>query len=173
MVVLEGQLVLALFWHLHPHSSLADPAALGPVGLQQVFFAVAMKTSLTEVLALPVPALIIQKAVEVEFAGILSQQQVDARHVGRLFAEVMDNYSFFPVKDVDGQVILFSYFGDLLDGRGDVNALEVESILYWVLGGPLGVFGGWKQGRPEGPSEALVILVFHINDRLLVSYSCG
>ena len=65
---------------------------------------------------LPVLALIIQKAVEVlypgvlEFAGILNQQQVDAGHVGRLFAEVMD---FFPAKDVDGQVILFLNFGDL------------------------------------------------------------
>ena len=119
MVVLEGQLVLALFWHLHTHSCLADPAALGPVGLQQVFSAVAMKTSLTEVLALSVLALIVEKAVEVlypgvvEFAGILNQQQVDAGHVGRLFAEVMDNYFFFPAKDVDGQVILFLNFGDL------------------------------------------------------------
>ena len=49
MVVLEGQLDLALFWHLHPHSGLADPVALGPVGLQQVFSAVVMKTSLTQV----------------------------------------------------------------------------------------------------------------------------
>ena len=116
MVVLEGQPVLAFFWHLHPHSGLADPVALGPVGLQQVFSAPDMKTSLTEVHALPVLALIIQKAVEVlypgvvEFAGILNQQQVDAGHVGRLFAEVID---FFPAKDVDSQVILFLNFGDL------------------------------------------------------------
>ena len=88
-MVLEGQLVLALFWHLHPNSCLSDPAALGPVGLLQVFSTVAMKTSLTEVLVPLVLALIIQKAVEVlyqgvvEFAGLLNQQQVDAGHVGK------------------------------------------------------------------------------------------
>ena len=90
MIVLEGQLVLALFWHLHLHSGLADPAALGPVGLQQVFSAVAMKTSLTEMLALLMLTLNIQKAVEVrhpgvvELTGLLNKQQVDAGHVGRL-----------------------------------------------------------------------------------------
>ena len=78
-----------------------------------------MEASLTEVLAFPVFALIIQKAVKViypfvvEFAGILNPQQVDAGHVGRLFAEMMDNYPFFPAKDVDGQVILFLNFGGL------------------------------------------------------------
>ena len=80
MVVLEGQLVLALFCHLHPDSGLADPEALGSVGLQQVFSAVAMKTSL----ALLMLTLIIQKAVEVldqrvvKLTGLLNQQQVDA-----------------------------------------------------------------------------------------------
>ena len=59
VMVLEGYLVLAFFWHLYPHSGLDDPAALGPVGLQQVFSAIAMKTSLTEVLALPVLAPIV------------------------------------------------------------------------------------------------------------------
>ena len=85
-MVLEGQLVLALFWHLHPHSCLPDPAEH-----QQVFSAVAMKKSLTEVLALLMLTLIIQKAVEVlepgvlELTGLLNQQQVDAGHVGLLF----------------------------------------------------------------------------------------
>ena len=64
-MVLEGQLVLGVFWHLHPHNGLADPAALEPMRLQQVFSAVAMKTSLTEVLMLLMLTLIIQKAVEV------------------------------------------------------------------------------------------------------------
>ena len=46
-----------------------------------------------------------------EFAGLLNQQPVDAGHIGRLFAEVVDNYPFFPAEDVDGQVVLFSTFG--------------------------------------------------------------
>ena len=119
MVVLEGQLVLALFWHLHPHSGQADPAALGPVGLQQVFSAVARKTSLTEVPAILMLILIILKAFEVldpgvvELTGLLNQQQVDAGHVGRLFAEVVDYDTLIPAEDVDGQVILCLNFGDL------------------------------------------------------------
>ena len=93
-----------LFWHLHPHSGLA---------------AVAMKTSLTEVLALLMLTLIIQKAVGVldpgvvELTGLLNQQQVDAGHVGRLFAEVMDYDTLIPAEDLDGQVILFLNFRDL------------------------------------------------------------
>ena len=71
MVGLEGQLVFVLFWHFHPHSGLADPTALVPVELQQVFSAVAMKASLTEVLATLVLALIIQKAVEVLEPGVV------------------------------------------------------------------------------------------------------
>ena len=139
MVVLEGQIVLALFWHLHPNSCLPDPTALGPVGLQQVFSAVVMKTSLTEVLAPLVLVLIIQKAVEVlyqgvvEFAGLLNQQQVDAGHVDRLFAEVMDNYLFFPAKDVDGQVILFLNPWDMGNGCGGINPFKVEVVLGRIL----------------------------------------
>ena len=114
MVVLEVQLVLALFWHLHPHSCLSDLAALRPVGLQQVFSAVAMKTSLTEGLALPVLALILQRTVYpgvVESAGILSQQQVDAGLVGRLFAEVVDNYPFSQPKTLMARLFCFSTLG--------------------------------------------------------------
>ena len=46
-----------------------------------------------------------------EFAGLLNQQQVDAGHVGGLFAEVVDNYPFFPAEDVDSQVVCFSTLG--------------------------------------------------------------
>ena len=98
-----------------------------------------MKTSLTEELALPVLALIKQKAVEVlypgvvEFAGILNQQQVDAGLVGRLFAEVMDDYPFFPPEDVDGQVVLFFHFWNLRNGCWGVNGLEVEVVQGRVL----------------------------------------
>lgn len=37
MVIPEGQLVLPLFRHLHPHRRLLNPAAVCLVGLQQVF----------------------------------------------------------------------------------------------------------------------------------------
>ena len=53
------------------------------MGLQQVFSGVAVKTALTEVLALPVLALVVEKTVEVldpgvvEFAGLFNQQQAD------------------------------------------------------------------------------------------------
>ena len=86
------------------------------MGLQQVFSAVAMKTTPTEVIALPVLALVESKrsALDpgvVEFAGLLNQQQVDAGHVGRLFAEVVDNYPFFQPKTLMAKLFCFSTFG--------------------------------------------------------------
>ena len=76
-----------------------------------------MKTSLTEVLALPVLAPIEEEAVEVldpgvvEFIGLLNQQQVDAGHAGGLFAEVVDNYPFFQPKKLMAKLLCFSTFG--------------------------------------------------------------
>ena len=144
----SSQLIIVLFWHLHPHSGLPDPAALGPVGLQQVFSAVAMKTSLTEVLALLMLILIIQKAVEVldpgvvEFTGLLNQQQVDAGHAGMLFAEVVDYDSLIPAEDVDGQVILPSTLGTWEIGAG--ASISSKSRLSWV-GYWLGLSTWWWQ----------------------------
>ena len=68
-----------------------------------------------------------------EFAVLLNQQQVDAEHVGRLLAEVVDKYPFFPAKDVGGQVVLFFHFWDLRDGCWGVNGLEVEVVKGTVL----------------------------------------
>ena len=143
MVVLEGKLVLVLFWHLYPHGGLADPAALGPVGFLQVSSAVSMKTSLTEVLALLMLTLIVQKPAEVlvpgvvELTGLLSQQQVDVGHVGRLFAEVMAYDTLIPAEDIDGKVIPFLNTWDMGNGCGGINALEVESILCGILAWPV------------------------------------
>ena len=53
VVVLERELVLTLFRHLHPHSCLAYPMTLWSMGLQRVFSYVAMETALAKVLALP------------------------------------------------------------------------------------------------------------------------
>ena len=72
-----------------------------------------------------------------EFAGLLNQQQVDVGHVGRLFAEVVDNYRFFPAEDVDGQVVLFSHFWNLRDRCWGVNGLEVRVFHGRVLAWPV------------------------------------
>ena len=59
-----------------------------------------------------------------------NEQQVDAAHVGRLFAEVVDNYPFFPAKDVDRQVICFSTPGTWEVGAG--ASIPSQSKLSWV-----------------------------------------
>ena len=117
VVVLEGELVLTLFWHLHPHSCLAYPTTLGSVGLQRVFSSVAMKIALATVLALPVLALIVEEAVEVlgpgvvKLTGHFNQQQVDPWYLLWLLAEVVDRNALVPAKYIDGQVTLLLHFG--------------------------------------------------------------
>ena len=109
VVVQEGELVLTLFRHLHPHSCLAYPTTLGPVSLQQVFSSIAMKTALAKVLALPVLALNVEGAVEVldpsvvKFAGHFNQQQIDPWLLVWLLAEAPDSYALVPAKYIDGQ----------------------------------------------------------------------
>ena len=100
-----------------------------------------MKTSLTEVLALSVLVLIIEKAVEVlypgevEFADILNQQQVDAGHVSRLFAAVMDNYHFFPAKDFMARLFCFSTLGICKIGVGTSMPSKLSpSYVGYLLG---------------------------------------
>src|SRR6056300_346379 len=105
VVVLEGELVLTLFWHFHPDSCLSDSLTFWLVVLQQVFPGIAMETALTEVLLLSVLALIIEKATEVlypgvvELASLLNQQEIVPRHVFRLFADVVYNNSLVPTND--------------------------------------------------------------------------
>ena len=72
-----------------------------------------------------------------EFAGLLNLQQVDAGHVGRLFAEVVDNYPFFPAEDVDDQDVLFFHIWNLRDGCWGVNGLEVEVVQGRILAWPV------------------------------------
>ena len=65
VMVLEGELVLALLRHLYLNSCLADSLTVRLVGLQQVFPGITMETALTEVLLLPVLALVVEELVEV------------------------------------------------------------------------------------------------------------
>ena len=131
MVVQEGELVLTLFRHLHPHSCMAYPTTLGPVSLQQVFSSVAIKKALAKMLALPVLALLVEEAVEVldpgvvKFAGHFNQQQIVPWYLLWLLAEAVDSYALVPAKYIDGQVTLRLYFGDLRDGRGGIVPLKV------------------------------------------------
>ena len=119
LVVLEDELVLILFRHLHPHSCLAYPTTLGSVGLQQVFSSVVMKSAFAKVLALPVLALIVEEAVEVldpgvvKFAGHFNQQQIDPWYLLWLLAEAADCDLLVPAKSIDGHVTLLLHFGDL------------------------------------------------------------
>ena len=137
-MVLEGELVLTLFRHLHPHSCLAYPTTLVSVDLQQVFSSVAMKTALAKVLALPVLALIEEEAVEVldpgvvESAGHFNQQLVDPRNLLWLLAEAVDSYALVPAKYIDGQATLLLHFGDLRDGRGGIDPLKVQTVFRGV-----------------------------------------
>ena len=180
VVFLEGELVLTLIQHLHPHSCLAYPTTPGPVGLQQVFSSVAMKTALTKVLALTVLALIVEEAVEVldpgvvKFAGHFNQQQVDPWYLLRLLAEAVGSYALVPAKYIDGQLTLLLHFGDLRDGRGGIDPLKLQTIFGWVPSWSLLVMW-WRwicQSRSERPPKTVVIPVFHVDYCLLRSYSC-
>ena len=60
VVVLEDELVLTLFRHLHPDCGLPNPSTVGSVGFQQILPCVAVQAALAEVLALSVLALVIE-----------------------------------------------------------------------------------------------------------------
>ena len=80
VVVLEGELVLTLFRHLHPDCGLPNPSTVGSVGFQQILPCVAVQEALAEVLAPLLLALILEEAVEVldpgvvKFVGLFNQQ---------------------------------------------------------------------------------------------------
>ena len=178
MVVLEGELVLTLFRHLHPHSCLAYPTILGSVGFQQILSCVAMQASLAEVLALLVLALVTEKAVEVfdpgvvEFAGLLDQQKIDSGHSLRLGAKSVNIHALIPTKYDNGQVIQRLHFGDMRDGREGIDPFEVEIVIGRILRRSVYMVTGCEKGRSECPSEAVVILVFHIDNCLLGPHGC-
>ena len=112
VMVLESELVLALLWHLHPYSRLADSLALRPMSFQQILARVPMKASYAEVFAFPVLALVIEETVEVldpgvvELARFLNQQQIDPGLLFWLLAEAL-------------------HLADLRDGCGDLDVGEV------------------------------------------------
>ena len=76
--------------------------------LEKIFPAVSVKAALAEVLALPVFALVVQEPVEVlnegvmDISAFLNKQHVYPRHVQRLVAQAVDDYTCFPAEDIDG-----------------------------------------------------------------------
>ena len=85
-----------------------------------------METALTEVLALPMLALVIEEAVEVlnpgvvKFTGLLNQQQIDPGLLFWLLAEAMHDHPLVPP-----EYVLALNLADLRDGRGGIDAGEV------------------------------------------------
>ena len=131
VMVLEGKHVLALLWHLHPCSRLADSLALRPMSFQQVFPGIAMETALTEVFSLQMLSLVIEEAVEVldpgvvELTRFLNQQQIDPGLLFWMLAEVVYDHPLVPAEYVDGKVVLALHLADLRDGCGSIDAGEV------------------------------------------------
>ena len=131
VVVLEGELVLALLRHLHPDGCLPDSLALRPMSFQQILALVPMKTALTEVLLCSVFALVIEETVEVldpgvvKFAGPLNQQQICPGHVFWLLAEAVYDHPLVPTEHGDGKIVLTLHHNDLRDGFGGLDAGEV------------------------------------------------
>ena len=166
VVVLTGDLVFPLFWHLHPDCSLPNSSTVGSVGIQQILPWVAVQASLAEVLAPAVLTLVIEEAIEVldpgevMLTGYLDQQQIYARHSIRLGAEPVSSHALIPTKYVNGQVIQLLHFWDLSDRRGGINPFEVQTVLGRILRRSVYMVTGWEQGRSECQSEAVVILVF-------------
>ena len=176
MVVLNEDFVLTLFRHLNPRGCLAYPTTVGSVGFQQILPCVAVQAALAEVLALCVFALVIEEMVEVldpgvvKFAGLFNQQHVDPRYRVGLLAKAVDSDGLVPTEYIDGQVILLLHFWDLRDGRGGIDPFEVEIVFGRILRWSVYMVTGWEQGRSECSSEAVVILVFHIDNCLLGPY---
>ena len=178
VVVLKEDFVLTLFRHLHPHGCLAYPTTVGSVGFQQILPCVAVQAALAEVLALLVLALVIEKTVEVldpgvvKFAGLFNQQHVDPLYLLWLLAKAVDSDALVPTEYTDGQVILLLHFWDLRDGRGGIDPFDVEVVIGRILRRSVYMVTGWEQGQSECPSEAVVILVFHIDNCLLRPCGC-
>ena len=137
-----------------------------------------MQASLAEVLAPAVLTLVIEEAIkvldpgEVMLTGFLDQQQIYAGHSIRLGAEPVNSHALIPTKYVNGQVIQLLHFWDLKDGRGGINPFEVQTIFGRILRRSVYMVTGLEQGRSECPSEAVVILVIHIDNCLLRPYGC-
>ena len=104
--------------------------------------------------------------------GFLDQQQIYAGHYIRLGAEPVNIHALSPTKYVNGQVIQLLHFWDLRDGRGDINPFEVQTIFGRILRRSVYMVTGWELGRSECPSEAVVILIFHIDNCLLGPCGC-
>ena len=178
VVVLKGDLVFPLFRHLHPDCSLPNPSTVGSVGFQQILPCVAVQASLEEVLAPAVLTLVIEEAIEVldpgevMLTGFLDQQQIYAGHSIRLGAELVNSHALIPTKYVNGQVIQLLHFWDLRDGLWGINPFEVQTAFGRILRRSVYMVTGWEQGRSECPSEAVAILVFHIDNCLLGPYGC-
>ena len=85
----------------------------------------------------------------------------------------MDGDALVPAEDVNSDVVFLFDHGDLCDGRGGIDPFEFEAILGGVLGGSLGVFVSWEQDRPEGPAQAVAILILHIDNHILIFEDCG
>ena len=123
-------------------------------------------------------ALVIEETVEVldpgvvKLAGLFNQQHVDRRYLLWLLAKAVDNDALVPTGYIDGQVILLLHFRDLRDGRGGIDPFEFEIVIGRILPRSVYMITGWEQGRSECPSEAVVILVFHIDNSLLGPYGC-
>ena len=132
-----------------------------------------MKTALAKVLALPALALIEEETVEVldqgevKFAGHFNQQQVDPWYLLWLLAEAVDSDALVLAKYIDGQVTLLLHFGNLRDGRGDIDPLKVQTIFGGVPSWSLWVV--WRRwiclSRSVSP-------FFHVDYCLLRPYSC-
>ena len=123
-------------------------------------------------------ALVIEEMVEgldpdvVKFAGLFNQQHVDPRYLLWLLAKAVDSDALVPTEYIDGQAILLLHIWDLRDRRGGIAPFEVEIVIGRILRRSVYMVTGWEQGRSECPSEAVVILVCHIDNYLLGPYGC-
>ena len=108
----------------------------------------------------------------VKFAGLFNQQHVDPRYLLWLLAKAVDSDALVPTEYIDGQAILLLHIWDLRDRRGGIAPFEVEIVIGRILRRSVYMVTGWEQGRSECPSEAVVILVCHIDNYLLGPYGC-
>ncbi len=106
----------------------------------------------------------------VEAVSRLCLQQIYLRDIFVLLAAPEDDNTFIPAKDIDDKAVPPLNFLDLGDGCGGIDTIEIKAICCVIPGRYVYLVSGRKQGWSDGPMEALVILVLHVYDRLLVSH---
>jgi hypothetical protein len=103
--------------------------------------------------------------------GMREEEQIDGL-LGVLGVHEEGEDAFLGVPEVDievqGRVLSQDFFKcPLIQGDRNGDAIQIQSILVgFVLGHTLGILLRWKEGREQGPLEAFLIFILHVDQTL-------